>query len=81
MTKTINFLTVLIVAEVIMALIVERTMESVTIPPGFYIFSSFFALFTAGYRYYFEMDKKSWGASLMVLTTAGILFSIVLMFI
>lgn len=79
MTRFVNFITVLLIVGVIAALVTEKTMESVAIPTGFYTFSSFTALFTVGYNYYFELDRKYWGLSLMALTIGGILLTIVLM--
>ncbi|WP_223254225.1 hypothetical protein [Halobacillus halophilus] len=76
-----NILTVLILGSVIVALIMERILGTITVPDGFYLICSLLVLFTVGYRYFFEDDKKKWGISLMVLTAGGLLFAIVFSFI
>lgn len=77
LTKAVNILTVLIVGSVIVALIMERILGAISVPDGFYLICSLLVLFTVGYRYFFENDKKTWGIFLMVLTAGGLLFAIV----
>lgn len=77
MNKVMETLSLLVIIVLIGAFVLQMVINTFEIPGWFYIIASLLLLFTVGFRYYFENNKKVWGLILMVLTNVGIVIGII----